>query len=159
LEWLSRAGPHGSYWGSVFGGATLATFGMGLAITPLAFAATAGVAPAQAGLASGVLNTSRQIGASVALAVLATIAADRTQSLLASAARGPLHPAVHEAAALTAGFSRGFTVAALIALGGVAAGVFIPRPARAAPPGPAPHGAGVESAAVTVDAAGPRQSN
>ena len=80
LEWLSRAGPTGSYWGSVFGGATLATFGMGLAITPLAFAATAGVAPTQAGLASGVLNTSRQVGASVALAALATIAADRTHA-------------------------------------------------------------------------------
>ena len=124
LEWLSRAGPTGSYWGSVFGGATLATFGMGLAITPLAFAATAGVAPTQAGLASGVLNTSRQVGASVALAVLATIAADRTKSLLATEA----HSTAHEAVALTAGFSRGFTVAALIALAGVVAGVFIPRP-------------------------------
>jgi MFS family permease len=158
LEWLSRAGPHGSYWGSVFGGATLATFGMGLAITPLAFAATSGVAPAQAGLASGVLNTSRQIGASVALAVLATIAADRTKSLLGPAAHGPSHPTVHDAAALTAGFSRGFTVAALIALGGVVAGVFIPRPARAAPPGPAPQGTGVEGAVVAVEA-GTAQSN
>jgi len=52
LEWLSRAGPTGSYWSSVFGGADLATFGMGLAITPLAFAATTGVAPTEAGLAS-----------------------------------------------------------------------------------------------------------
>jgi EmrB/QacA subfamily drug resistance transporter len=145
LEWLSRAGPTGSYWGSVFGGADLATFGMGLAITPLAFAATAGVVPTQAGLASGVLNTSRQVGASIALAALATIAADRTHSLLVPGGHPVLHPAAHEAAALTAGFSRGFTFAALIALCGVVAGVFIPRQARAPvapvvpvvePPGP-----------------------
>ncbi len=152
LEWLSRAGPTGSYWGSVFGGADLATFGMGLAITPLAFAATAGVAPSQAGLASGVLNTSRQIGASVALAALATIAADRTQSLLATARRSPGQTVTHEAAALTAGFSRGFAVAALIALGGVVAGAFIPRPARRSPSVVvAPESAGVDGVAVASD--------
>ena len=126
LEWLSRAGPTGSYWGSVFGGADLATFGMGLAITPLAFAATAGVAPTRAGLASGVLNTSRQIGASIALAALATVAADRTQALLAAGHAG-VPTAAHKAAALTAGFSRGFTGAAAIALVGVVAGLFVPR--------------------------------
>jgi len=130
LEWLSRAGPTGSYWGSVFGGATLATFGMGLAITPLAFAATAGVAPTQAGLASGVLNTSRQIGASTALAALATIAADRTHSLLVAQGRGVVVPRAHLASALTAGYSKGFTVAALIASCGVVAGIFVPRQAR-----------------------------
>jgi EmrB/QacA subfamily drug resistance transporter len=158
LEWLSRAGPMGSYWGSVFGGSTLATFGMGLAITPLAFAATAGVAQSQAGLASGVLNTSRQIGASVALAALATIAADRTQSILAAARHGVVHPVVHEAAALTAGFSRGFTVAALIALGGVVAGVFIPRPARP-PPAVVEARAGDVDGAVPVATTGSGQSN
>ncbi len=139
LEWLSRAGPTGSYWGSVFGGATLATFGMGLAITPLAFAATAGVAPTQAGLASGVLNTSRQIGASTALAALATIAADRTHALLASS--GGQAVAVsrrHLDSALTAGYSRGFTVAALIAACGVVAGLFVPRQAKPPSGGGAP---------------------
>jgi hypothetical protein len=145
LEWLSRAGPTGSYWGSVFGGADLATFGMGLAITPLAFAATAGVAPAQAGLASGVLNTSRQVGASVALAALATIAADRTQSLLGPGPHALDHPDAHQAAALTAGFSRGFTVAAIIALGGVVAGLFIPRQARAPAPAAEPERGALET--------------
>ena len=152
LEWLSRAGPTGSYWGSVFGGADLATFGMGLAITPLAFAATAGVVPTQAGLASGVLNTSRQVGASVALAALATIAANRTHALLAAPGRAVSHPAAHEAAALTAGFSRGFSFAALIALGGVVAGAFIPRQAR--PPGAVvaePGGAALEGVAAGAE--------
>ncbi len=143
LEWLSRAGPTGSYWGSVFGGSDLATFGMGLAITPLAFAATAGVAPTRAGLASGVLNTSRQVGASIALAALATVAADRTQALLA-AGRGGVPTAAHKAAALTAGFSRGFTGAAAIAFVGVVAALFVPSrtgrqdPVPAEAPSPAP---------------------
>jgi hypothetical protein len=152
LEWLSRAGPTGSYWGSVFGGADLATFGMGLAITPLAFAATAGVVPTQAGLASGVLNTSRQVGASIALAALATIAADRTHTLLVPGGHPVVHAAAHEAAALTAGFSRGFTFAALIALCGVVAGVFIPRQARA-PVAPVvePLGPGLEPVPVAIE--------
>ena len=128
LEWLSHAGPTGSYWGSVFGGADLATFGMGLAITPLAFAATTGVAPTQAGLASGVLNTSRQVGASIALAVLATIAAARTRSICSPRSHGARPLGGPQSRRPTAGFSRGFGVAAMIALGGVVAGLFIPRP-------------------------------
>ena len=131
LEWLSGVGPTGTYWGSVFGGADLATFGMGLALTPLAFAATAGVAPTQAGLASGVLNTSRQIGASTALAALATIAAVRTHSVLAAGGHAAARSAAHRAAALTAGFSRGLSFAALIALCGFVAGLFV-RPVRPA---------------------------
>jgi hypothetical protein len=131
LLWLSRAGPTGSYWASVFGGATMATFGMGVSMTPLAFAATAGVARSEAGLASGVLNTSRQVGASTALAALATIAADRTRAFLATAggptAHGAAGAAAHRGAALTAGFSRGLAISAGIALVGVAAGACLPR--------------------------------
>jgi len=132
LFWLSRAGPTGSYWASVFGGATMATFGMGVSMTPLAFAATAGVARNEAGLASGVLNTSRQVGASTALAALATIAADRTHAVLGTVGRGgagngPAGVAAHRAAALTAGFSRGLAISSVIALVGVAAGAWLPR--------------------------------
>jgi len=136
LAWLSRIEANGSYWTSVFGGADLATLGMGLAMTPLAFAATAGVAPAEAGLASGVLNTSRQVGASVALAVLATLAADRTQALLGAAHTGAAHRAV-QAGALTAGFSRGFEGASLLALAGVGAALALPRRGRPAAVAPA----------------------
>ncbi len=128
LAWLSRAGPGGSYWGSVFGGADLATLGMGLAITPLAFAATAGVARTEAGLASGVLNTSRQVGASTALAALATLAANRTHALLVAGGPGAVD-ASRRAAALSGGFSRGLAAAAGVALVGAVAALFVPRPA------------------------------
>jgi EmrB/QacA subfamily drug resistance transporter len=136
LAWLSRIDANGTYWGSVFGGADLATLGMGLAITPLAFAATSGVAPTEAGLASGVLNTSRQVGASTALAVLATAAANHTKALLATGSPTP----AHEAAALSAGFGRGLGIASVVALVGAVTGLFLPGPrgaavSVAAPPG------------------------
>src|SRR5580704_2860076 len=82
LAWLSRITPTGTYAGDVLGGSVLATLGMGLSFTPLAFAATAGVAREEAGLASGLLNTSRQVGGSIALAALATLAAARTAAVL-----------------------------------------------------------------------------
>ncbi|HUI03168.1 MAG TPA: MFS transporter [Acidimicrobiales bacterium] len=138
LWWLSRLSAHGGYWTSVFGGADMATFGMGLALTPLAFAATAGVAPAEAGLASGVLNTSRQVGASCALAALATIAANRTHALLSEGA-GAASARAHSAVALSSGFSRGLAVSALIGALAVVPALCIPRrPRRDAASGAAP---------------------
>jgi hypothetical protein len=148
LEWLSRVGPTGTNWTDLFGGAHGATFGMGLALGTFAFAATAGVAPTQAGLASGVLNTSRQIGASTALAALATIAAARTRTLLGSGGHAAARSGAHRAAALTAGFSRGLSFAALIALCGFVAGFFV-RPVK--PPLPEAAPAPKEVVSGTVD--------
>jgi len=123
LYWLSHVSPTGSYAVSVLGGSVLATFGMGISFTPLAFTATAGVRREEAGLASGVLNTSRQVGAAICLAALATIAAARTRVLLA----GVSHSAVHEASALTGGFARVFEIAAALALASALCAFLIPR--------------------------------
>jgi MFS family permease len=129
LAWLSRLSPTGNYVNDVLGGSVLATLGLGLSMTPLAFAATAGVAREEAGLASGLLNTSRQVGGSVALAALATIAAARTAAVLHP--HGPAVAAyVGRAAmdrALTSGFNRVFLVSAFIAFGGFLAALLIPR--------------------------------
>lgn len=140
LGWLSFVSPTGSYVGDVLGGSVLATLGMGLSFTPLAFAATAGVAREEAGLASGMLNTSRQVGGSIGLAALATIAADRTAAALGARHVGDVFGFAATRAtldkALTAGFSRVFLVAAAIALAGwVATFIIPPRTSPAGAPG------------------------
>lgn len=136
LYWLSFISATGTYWTSAFGGGVMCTLGMGLAFTPIAVAATSGVLREEAGLASGVMNTSRQIGASVGLAVLSTLAASR----IASIERGRAATSQLARTAMTAGYARGFEVGALLALGSVALTFIIPAIARA--PQPAASGEG-----------------
>jgi MFS family permease len=120
FAWLTQLGATSSYVGGLLGGTLLISFGTGLSFAPLASAATTGVHWTQAGLASGVLNTSRQVGGSIGLAALATVATDRTNHFSGS---GP-------AAALTAGYDRAFMVAAIIAAVAALCALRIPEPAK-----------------------------
>jgi MFS family permease len=99
---------------------------------PVTIAAMAGSAPQEAGLASGLVNTSRQIGGSLGLAILATIATARTADIAGQVALKP---------ALNSGFHHAFVVGAAFALfGALASAVLIPRvrpPRRAVAPAPA----------------------
>jgi MFS family permease len=99
---------------------------MGLAFVPVTISAVAGVAPQEAGLASGLVNTARLFGGALGLAVLAALATARTNT--------DLHHAFSNGAALTDGFQLAFAVAAGIALVGAAVAAFgLPRaPSRAA---------------------------
>ena len=117
LAWLTRIAPDSTYVADLLGPFVLIGLGMGLAVTPIAVAGTAGVNPADAGLASGLLNTSRTVGAAIGLAVLATLAANRTAGVLTL----PATPG-HAATALTDGYALAFTVAAgvLVATAAVA---------------------------------------
>jgi len=121
LYWLSFIRATDTYWTTACGGGILATFGMGLALTPVALAATGGVRREEAGLASGLVNSSRQIGASVGLAVLSTVAASHIASLLAGRVVTP----EAERIAMTAGYARGFLIASMVALGGGVLALFI----------------------------------
>jgi EmrB/QacA subfamily drug resistance transporter len=128
VAWLTGITPTSTFAGDLLGPFLLIGLGMGLSVTPATVAATSGVAPQDAGLASGLLNTSRFIGASVGLAVLATVAAARTSAVAGSAA-----------AALTQGYVRALDVAVvLLVAGGVVAGVVIPARRRAPALVPAP---------------------
>jgi EmrB/QacA subfamily drug resistance transporter len=112
LLWFSQVpAPGGSFAADVLGPSLLAAVGLGFAFVPVTIAAMSGTEPHEAGLASGLINTSQQVGGALGLAILATIANSRTQSLF--------HGGTHSAAvALTKGFDRAFLVGAGFALAG-----------------------------------------
>jgi EmrB/QacA subfamily drug resistance transporter len=112
LAWLAQVTTTTTFVGGLLGPFVLIGLGMGLAVTPIAVAGTAGVTPRDAGLASGLLNTSRTVGASIGLAALATIAANRTARALSAKVASP----AHTASALTQGYTLAFGVAAALLL-------------------------------------------
>jgi EmrB/QacA subfamily drug resistance transporter len=130
LYWLSLIQAGDSYWTGACGGGVLATFGMGLAFTPVTLSATSGVAREEAGLASGLVNSSRQIGASLGLAVLSTVAASHISSLLKGRS---IVSAEARKVAMTAGYARGFFIASIVALVAAALALIIPNQVTPAP--------------------------
>jgi len=120
LLWFSRVrAPGGSFAGDVLGPSLLAAFGLGFSFVSVTIAAVSGVEPHEAGLASGLINTSQQVGGALGLAILATIANSRTQSVL--------HAGVHTTTvALTKGYERAFLVGGGFAvLGAILAALLI----------------------------------
>jgi EmrB/QacA subfamily drug resistance transporter len=136
LAWLTAITPGSGFLGGLLGPTILTGLGFGLSVTPVTIAGTSGVPRRDAGLASGLLNSNRTVGASVGLAVLATVAADRSAALLAGSG-----PAVPQLAALSGGYARTFGVAAVICLAaGIVAWTVLPpaRRSRDTVPGAAP---------------------
>src|SRR5450631_46821 len=128
LWWLSRLPSSGNYFVHVFPPLLIVCLGMGLSLVPMTVAGTSGVDRSQAGLASGLLTTTRQVGGALGLAGLATIATSRSNHVLGSLGAQATSP--QRAHALTAGFDRAFIVGGFIALvGGLLA---LTLPSRAA---------------------------
>ncbi len=117
--WTAELTPHSHYTTDVVVPSVMCAFAIGLLFTPLATAATAGVDRADAGLASGVLNTSRQVGGSVALAALGTVAIDRSATFA--------HP--FSAIALVSGYDWAFRLSAAITLAALVTALAVPRAA------------------------------
>jgi predicted MFS family arabinose efflux permease len=105
LVWFAQVSPGGTFLSDILGPSVVAAVGLGLAFVSLTIASVAGVAPDDAGLASGLINTSQQIGGALGLAVLLAVANARTSGF-----DGP--PAV----AATEGFQSAFYVGAALAM-------------------------------------------
>jgi sugar phosphate permease len=98
----------------ILGPSILAAIGLGLGFVSITFAAVAGVAEHESGLASGLINTSQQVGGALGLAILATIANSVSDDKLAAATT----PA-EQGAALTEGFQQAFLAGAGFAVLGL----------------------------------------
>jgi EmrB/QacA subfamily drug resistance transporter len=125
LVLLSGIAPGGSYAGSVLPGGVLSAVGLGLALVPATIVAVQGVPRNEAGLASGLLNTSRLLGGALGLAVLSTIAASQTHSRLAAG--------VGSLRALTDGYSVALVVGAIVCAAGAVAAALLLRERRPRP--------------------------
>ncbi|WP_327728724.1 MFS transporter [Streptomyces sp. NBC_00487] len=111
LAWFAFISPGGGFLTDVLGPCLITGVGVGLVLAPVAAAATTGVASREAGMASGLFNSSRQLGGCVGLAALATIAAYRTGTATDPAA---LNDGYALGLAVTAGL---FVLAAVVAIG------------------------------------------
>jgi EmrB/QacA subfamily drug resistance transporter len=117
----------GSYVSDLLPGFLLVAFGLAFCFVPISIAALAGVSQAEAGIASGLINTSQQIGGAVGIALLSSIAINRTESEIVSGVAQP--------EALTSGFQIAFWVGAVIAAVGVVAALVLIRQEEIAPAG------------------------
>ena len=133
LIWFTQIPVDGSYLANLFGPFLLIGVGLGFSFVPVSIAALAGVPPREAGLASGLINTSQQIGGALGVAILTTVSTTRTDDLLAGGTPEP--------EALTDGFSLAFWVAAGFAVAAILATLFALRSSDLAPePEAAPAG-------------------
>jgi EmrB/QacA subfamily drug resistance transporter len=105
LLWFSRVSVDGGFSSDILGPSLLAATGLGFAFVTTTIAAVSGVRARESGLASGLINTSQQIGGALGLAVLATIATSRTDDVAASTGSNP--------AAMTNALNEGFQSAFL----------------------------------------------
>jgi EmrB/QacA subfamily drug resistance transporter len=133
VAWLTRLPVEGHYFWDLFPAFVLGGAGMGLSFVPVTIASLTGVQRSDAGVASGLVNTSRQIGGAVALAAVSAVAA--TSSGNFADAHGV---AASSAAALDHGFQTAlYALTALLGLGALIAITFV-RPAPAAAEASAP---------------------
>jgi EmrB/QacA subfamily drug resistance transporter len=120
---LARVSGHGDYWSHVLPAMIVLGAGLGMTFVPITISATSGVAPADSGLASGLLTTTQQVGGSLGLAILSTVSTTRLGNALDAGSTLPV--------ALTHGFKGAFiAAAALCALGLVVAIALLPSPPR-----------------------------
>jgi EmrB/QacA subfamily drug resistance transporter len=120
LAWFSQVSVGGGFVSDILGPSLLAAVGLGFGFVTSTIAAVSGVKEREQGLASGLINTSQQIGGALGLAVLSTIATTRTDHVLASGGSSLKN-------ALTEGFQDAFLGGAVIAALGLVATLVLIR--------------------------------
>jgi EmrB/QacA subfamily drug resistance transporter len=125
LALLTRLPVDGQYFSNLFPAFVLGGTGLGFSFVPVTIASLTGVERADAGVASGLVNTSRQIGGAIGLAAMSTIAASATSSY--AQARGL---AVSSASATVNGFQTSFVVLGALLVAAIVVTVVFLRPAR-----------------------------
>jgi MFS family permease len=120
MVWYSQIPVHASFASDLLPGYLMVGVGMAFSFIPMSIAALAGVPPHEAGLASGLINTSQQVGGALGVAIAASVAFTHMQTLLASG---------HDpASAQTSGFALGFWVIAAFGAAAVIATLVLVRP-------------------------------
>jgi EmrB/QacA subfamily drug resistance transporter len=125
LLWFAQVPVDGSYVSHLLGPMVVAAVGLGFAFVPVTIAAVSRVSEDESGLASGLINTSQQIGGALGLAVLGTIASSKTTDLMTSAQGDP----TALKGALTEGFQLAFLTGAGFAVIGIVATLVFVRSA------------------------------
>jgi EmrB/QacA subfamily drug resistance transporter len=119
LLYFTQVSVGGSYLGDLLPGFLLIAVGLGFSFVPISIAALAGVRSEEAGLASGLFNTSQQIGGALGIAALSAIATSTTEDAVASGTAAP--------AALTDGFEAAFIWGAIVAALGIVVALVLVR--------------------------------
>jgi EmrB/QacA subfamily drug resistance transporter len=117
LLWFGQVPVEGDYVTHLVGPMVIAAVGLGFAFVPVTIAAVNGVSANESGLASGLINTSQQIGGALGLAILGTIASTKTEDLITAAHGAP----TAVPGALTEGFQLAFLAGAAFAVIGIVA--------------------------------------
>jgi EmrB/QacA subfamily drug resistance transporter len=111
LVWFAQISVDGGFTADILGPSLLAAVGLGFAFVTTTIAAVSGIEDREQGLASGLINTSQQVGGALGLAILATVANSRTEDAIAEAGGNP----AALPGALVEGFQAAFLGAAVIA--------------------------------------------
>ncbi|WP_433222946.1 MFS transporter [Dactylosporangium sp. CS-047395] len=125
FAWFGLISADGTFLTDILGPSIVTSIGFGMCLGPVVSVATMGVAPSETGTASGLLNSSRQIGASLGLAALGTAAHDRTGSSVSPAA-------------LNDGYALGLTLGAALLFAAVVIAVVVLRRTETPAPTPQP---------------------
>jgi EmrB/QacA subfamily drug resistance transporter len=119
IAYFTQVSVGGSYLADLLPGFLLVAIGMAFAFVSISIAALAGVEDAEQGLASGLINTSQQIGGALGIAVLSTIATTKAENGIAAGTDAPT--------ALVDGFQAAFVVGGVVAAIGIVAAVVLVR--------------------------------